>query len=97
MNLGAIGLGRGTTRYINSKYVVDFFSGYGDSFQAFVYFCLGKFIWRAPNADLIRFEYDPVTGEKINWLEIYELNKEEFKDFSEELDDMFYNNLKEIN
>lgn len=82
----------GSVRYVSDTTIKDFFSGYSNGFEAFLYFCKGEFIYRSPNVDMVRFKYDPLTGCEIDWKEIYESNKKLFYDFSEELDKEFYNN-----
>ena len=65
------------------KDIAELFNRYCDSFEGFFYFCKGESIWRAPNADMCRFDYDTKTGEKINWAKIYEENKHSLRDYSE--------------
>lgn len=55
------------THFITTKNIWDFFKGYSKSEQGFTSFVNGWFIWRAPNADMTRFMYDPFTGERIDW------------------------------
>lgn len=71
--------------------IVEFINGYCNPFEAFYYLCHGKFIWRCPNADIIRFDYEPYTGTKINWEKIYNDNKMKFSDYSEEKEREFEN------
>jgi hypothetical protein len=77
---------------LTEKSVVEFFSRYNSGFEAFFYFCKDEFVYRAPNASTIRFNYCPMTGQKINWKEIYETNKQKFRDYDSKLDKTFYNN-----
>jgi hypothetical protein len=77
---------------ITEKTIVKFFSSYNKGFEAFFYFCKGKFIYRAPNVSIRRFNYCPIYGSKIYWNGIYERNKKKFQDYDLELDKTFYNN-----
>lgn len=56
------------------------FSWYQNGKENFKAFCRGEFIWCAPNADLIRFEFCPITGVLINWEQVLEEGLEYFKD-----------------
>ena len=67
----------------NGAQVAGVFRNYNDGFKGFFYFCKNAFIWRAPNANMERFDYDTKTGEKINWAQIYEENKRSMHDYSE--------------
>jgi hypothetical protein len=79
----------GSAVYISSKIIVEYFSTFLQGFEAFYYFCKGESIWRRPNADTLRFTYDPMTGNEIDWKQIYNENKHKFFDFDEELDKQF--------
>lgn len=46
------------------------FKNYVNGKEGFILFCQGKFAWRAPNADLVRFHFCPNTGVKIDWDEV---------------------------
>ena len=46
------------------------FKNYVNGKEGFISFCQGKFAWRAPNADLVRFHFCPDTGAKIDWDEV---------------------------
>jgi hypothetical protein len=69
--------------FSNGEQIVNMFRYYSEGFKAFYYFCKNEFMWRSPNADMIRFDYDTKTGEKINWAKIYEENKRSLRDYSE--------------
>ena len=67
----------------NGEQVANVFRNYNEGFEGFFYFCKNAFIWRRPNAEMERFDYDTKTGEKINWAKIYEENKHSLRDYSE--------------
>lgn len=53
----------------------SFFSQYNKAEEAFTAFINDNFVWRAPNADMVKFKYDPFSGEKIDWEMIKTINK----------------------
>ena len=55
------------THFITTKDLLAFFNGYGSSKQGLTAFVSGQFVWRAPNASMTRFKFDPFTGERIDW------------------------------
>ena len=73
--------------YVKACDVARFCRCFNNGFEAFLYLCFGYFIHRAPNAEMLRFDYCPRTGEKIDWDKIYETYKYEFKDYDEKLED----------
>lgn len=66
--------------------LVKLFLSYNNGYEGFFYFCKDKRIWRSPNADMERFNFDPIDGSKINWDTIYESNKGKFKEYTPELE-----------
>ena len=50
--------------------LAKYFKGYNNGKEGFISFCQGKFAWRAPNTDLVRFNFCPDTGVKIDWDEV---------------------------
>ena len=51
--------------------LVRLFRGVGGSNKKyFKDFCKGVFAWRYPNADLVRFNFCPITGVKIDWEQV---------------------------
>ena len=75
-----------TGGFIRADELVDFFNGYHKGFEGFYYFCHDVNAWRAPNSFMYRFNFDPMTGEKIDWNAIYEWYKEDLKDYTPELE-----------
>lgn len=61
--------------YVSACDLPNEFNGFTDSYAGFEAFCNNNFVWRRPNADMLRFDYDPTTGEKINWDKVFEENK----------------------
>lgn len=80
------GSDRDSAVLLSVKNLIDTFNFYHDSFEGFYHFCKGEFIWKRPNADMKRFDYDPKTGVKINWEAVYEYGKTHIKDYSEKLE-----------
>ena len=72
--------------YLSEENLVETFNKYGESFQGFYFFCKNIHAWRSPNADMLRFEYCPLTGQKINWDNLYERNKNKLRGYSVELE-----------
>lgn len=50
--------------------LLSFFKQYNEGEKGFDAFLKGKFVWRAPNSHLVKFYYDPFSGEKIDWEQI---------------------------
>lgn len=63
----AVHNGQHQSNFIRTKDLWDFFKGYGNSEKGLTAFVNGNFIWRAPNASMTRFKFDPFTGERIDW------------------------------
>lgn len=59
-----------STGLYTPKSLADLFYGYNKGKEGFVEFCKGEDTWRAPNASLVRFNYCPNTGTKIDWDEV---------------------------
>ena len=60
--------------------LADLFHGYNKGKEGFIKFCKGENSWRAPNNFLVRFNYCPITGEKIDWEQVLEEGLKYFKD-----------------
>lgn len=73
-------------KLVNVEELVHLFLSYNKGYQGFFYFCKDEHIWRAPNADMERFNFDPIDGSKIDWDEIYEFNKGKFTEYTPELE-----------
>ena len=52
--------------------LAELFNGYNEGKKGFVEFCKGGRPWRAPNTSLVRFDYCPITGIRIDWGQVLE-------------------------
>ena len=59
-----------STCIFTPKGLAELFNGYNKGKEGFISFCKGENSWRAPNAELVRFNYCPNTGIKIDWDEV---------------------------
>ena len=66
----AAGIRFSTTVVFTPEGLANHFKSYANGKEGFISFCQGKFAWRAPNADLVRFHFCPDTGVKIDWDEV---------------------------
>lgn len=66
----AAGQSFSSTVVFTPKGLANLFKNYVNGKDGFISFCQGKFSWRAPNADLVRFDFCPNTGVKIDWDEV---------------------------
>ena len=76
----AAGQAFSSTCLYTSKGLADLFYGYNKGKEGFISFCKGENVWRAPNSSLVRFNYCPITGEKIDWELVLEEGLKYFKD-----------------
>ena len=60
--------------------LADLFHGYNKGKEGFIEFCKGENSWRAPNTSLVRFNYCPITGAKIDWEQVLDEGLKYFKD-----------------
>ena len=71
---------KGYVQYLDPEGLCDVFNRYTKSCEGFEAFCRGEDIYRSPNDDLLRFIYDPMTGEEINWNMVFSENKNLLRD-----------------
>lgn len=76
----AAGQASSLTELYTPKSLADLFHGYNKGKEGFIEFCKGEDTWRAPNAYLVRFNYCPITGAKIDWEQVLEEGIKYFKD-----------------
>lgn len=69
-----------STRLFTPQSLADLFNNYNKGKEGFISFCKGENVWRAPNADLVRFNYCPITGEEIDWELVLKEGLKYFKD-----------------
>lgn len=75
---------QGSRNLLTVKGLISKFSHYGDSdFSGFYYFCKDIFAWRRPNTSLAKFNFDPLTGAKIDWERVYDYGKTFLYGYSE--------------
>lgn len=60
--------------------LAELFNNYNKGKEGFVEFCEDKRPYRAPNTSLIRFDYCPITGIKIDWGLVLEEGLKYFED-----------------
>ncbi len=69
-----------STNLFTAQGLADLFNGYNKGKEGFISFCKGENVWRAPNTSLVRFNYCPITGEKIDWEVVLKEGLKYFKD-----------------
>lgn len=61
--------------YVSAADLPNEFNRFTDAYAGFESFCKREFSWRRPNTDMLRFEYDPLTGRKIDWDKVFSENE----------------------
>ena len=61
------------TCFVTTESLWEIFNGYGNSEEGFSLFIGNYSCYRAPNSRMMKFQYDPCSGEYIRWDEIKKL------------------------